>query len=64
MYNNDVINKATWETEIEDLMTQLGYSIHTESVIAKVKSSAKGNESDDLLYERAWSKFKSLLMAN
>ena len=63
MSNTDVIDTTTWETQIRSLMKQLGYSNDVDTVISKVKSTAKGNEPNDLLYDRAWNKFRSILMA-
>lgn len=53
----------TWEKEIRDIMYDFCMGNHADSIISDVKLSAKGNESDDLLYDRAWNKFRSLLLA-
>jgi hypothetical protein len=62
MHNTDVIDTTTWETEIKGFMTQLGYSKYVKDIISEVKATAKGNESNDLLYDRAWRRFKNILL--
>lgn len=52
-----------WEKEITKLMRHFCMEKESKRVINHVKASAKGNESDDLLYDRAWNKFRSLLLA-
>lgn len=55
---------ATWEKEIQKLMKHFCLEKESKIVIAEVKSSAKGNETDDELYKRAWNKFHSIIMAS
>jgi hypothetical protein len=55
---------ASWETEIKRIMRHFCMKEEAKQVIAEVKATANGTESDDLLYERAWSKFKSILIAS
>ena len=56
--------KITWDEKIKRLMKNFCLEEKYESVIAEVKESAKGNESEDLLYDRAWRKFRSIMMAS
>ena len=53
----------TWEKEIRELMYDFCMGNHADRIISDVKSSAKGNESAEVLYDRAWNKFKSTLLA-
>lgn len=55
---------ASWETEIKRIMRHFCMKDEANKVIAEVKASSDGTESDDLLYDRAWNKFYSLLMAS
>ncbi len=55
---------ATWEKEIQQLMKHFCLEKESKSVIAEVKANAKGNETDDELYRKAWNKFHSILMAS
>lgn len=56
--------EKTWEERIEDLMKECKMEEETKDIIEKVKVTAKGNESDELLYERAWRRFRDLLLAS
>lgn len=62
MYLKEV-NKMTWEKEIRDLMYDFCMGHKADSIIKEVKSSAKGNEPAEVLYDRAWNKFHTLLFA-
>lgn len=55
--------EKTWEERIEDLMKECKMKEKTEEIIYEVKKAAKGNGSDALLYERAWRRFRDLLLA-
>ena len=55
---------ASWETEIKRVMRHFCLEKESKNIITEVKATAKGNESDEVLYERAWRKFKSVLMAS
>lgn len=54
---------CSWEREIKRVMRHFCLENESKKVVAEVKASANGTESDDLLYERAWNKFHSILMA-
>ena len=51
-----------WEKEIKRLMRHFCLEEYTSGIIAEVKATAKGNESNDLLYDRAWRRFKNILL--
>lgn len=55
---------ASWETEIRRIMRHFCMKDEANKIIAEVKATSDGTESDDLLYDRAWNKFHSLLMAS
>lgn len=55
---------TNWESEIKRIMRHFCMKDEANKIVAEVKATAKGNESDDLLYDRAWNKFRSILMAN
>lgn len=52
---------ANWETEIKRIMRHFCMKEEANEIIAEVKSSANGDESDDVLYDRAWRRFKTLV---
>lgn len=62
--NGNVENINTWDRRIKTLMKHFGLEKESKEVITEVKATAKENESDDLLYERAWRKFRSILMVS
>lgn len=51
-----------WETEIKYLMKSFCMGKQADSIIEAVKANANGNESNDILYERAWRRFRSILL--
>ena len=53
-----------WEKEIRRLMRHFCLEEYASSVITEVKANANGTESNDVLYDRAWAKFKSLMMVS
>ena len=55
---------ASWEVEIKRIMRHFYMKEEANEIIAEVKATAKGNESDDVLYDRAWRRFKTLLVAS
>ena len=55
---------ATWEKEIKKLMKHFCLENESKGVIAEVKANAKGNETDDELYRKAWNKFHIILMSS
>lgn len=55
---------SAWEKEIKRIMRHFCLEEYANNVIAEVKAKATGNESEDLLYERAWRKFRSIMMAS
>jgi len=54
----------SWDEDIKSLMKQFKLGDRSREIIAEVKATAKGNESDDILYERAWRRFKAILVAS
>lgn len=44
---------ASWETEIRRIMRHFCMKDEANKVIAEVKATSDGTESDDLLYDRA-----------
>lgn len=53
---------ASWEKEIKRLMRHFCMEEYTSDIIAEVKANANGTESNDILYDRAWRRFKSLIL--
>lgn len=62
MKNNNQ-SEITWETQIKNLMSEFKLSSRSNDIISSVKASSDGTESDALLYDRAWRKFRDLLFA-
>ena len=56
--------EIAWETEIESLMRSFCLERYARGVIENVKANATGNENEDILYERAWRQFRSIMMAS
>lgn len=54
----------SWDVEIRRLMRHFGLESKSRAIIAEVKATAKGNESNDVLYDRAWRRFKTLIQTS
>lgn len=52
----------TWKGEISSVMKDFAIPKETQRMIlAETKAESKSSDSQELLYERAWRKFKSVL---
>lgn len=60
----EMYSTVPWDAEIKRLMKHFNLENKSKEIIAEVKATAKGNETDDVLYERAWRRFRTLLMAS